>query len=191
MSESQLLHYLSFYGIGIAWILVVFFGCRFLLQYFVHKLIKRLAKDKGLRGQELEQRIRTVWQLFLSIGNILIYLIAILMILKLLGFNITPILSGLGILGIALGFGAQSLIKDFISGIFMLLENQYGVGDDIEILAPHGSRGKVVKMTIRSTILKDKTGRLHYISNGSITNIVNYSKKYSSETRGKSLKKRH
>jgi small conductance mechanosensitive channel len=98
------------------------------------------------------------------------------MILKLLGFNIAPILGGLGILGIAVGFGAQSLIKDFIAGIFMLLENQYGVGDDIEILVPRGSRGRVLKVTIRSTVLKDKKGKINYISNGSITNVVNYSK---------------
>ncbi len=94
------------------------------------------------------------------------------MTLSLFGVDITPILAGAGVIGLAIGFGAQSLVKDIVSGLFILVENQYGIGDKIKI----GSfEGQVFKITMRSTVLRDDEGRTFYISNGLIKDIVNFS----------------
>lgn len=92
--------------------------------------------------------------------------------LNLSGVDIRPILASAGIIGLAVGFGAQSLVKDFVSGLFILIENQYGVGDRVKI----GSfEGNVVKITMRSTVLMDDEKNKHYISNGLVKNVTNMS----------------
>jgi len=191
MSNIEIMSYLKTYGIGIIWILIVFFGARIFLHYVVKKIINSFFIEKNNQDSNIEQRVKTLWGLFSNIGNVAIYVIILLMILRLVGIDITPILGGIGVVGVALGFGAQSLVKDFISGIFMLLENQYNVGDEVEILCPKGSRGKVVKITIRSTIIKDSDGNINYIANGSITNVVNYSKKEIISHSPISIKRKH
>jgi len=99
----------------------------------------------------------------------IIYSIAFLMILSEFNFSITPILTGAGIAGIAISFGAQSLVKDFISGFFIILENQYNVGDEIKV---GDFQGKVVKVTFRTTVLKDKHENIIHILNSETKNIV-------------------
>lgn len=91
-----------------------------------------------------------------------------------MGVDTRPILAGIGIIGLAVGFGAQSLVKDFISGIFILLENQYMVGEKVKI---GSSEGEVVKISMRSTVLKDESGARHHIANSSAKNVINYSRK--------------
>jgi len=92
------------------------------------------------------------------------------MILNLFGVDIRPILAGVGVIGLAIGFGAQSLVKDFVSGLFILVENQYRIGDKVKI---GSSEGNVIRITMRSTVLKDEEGKIYYISNGSIKNVIN------------------
>ncbi|MCG2809802.1 MAG: mechanosensitive ion channel family protein, partial [Candidatus Portnoybacteria bacterium] len=105
-------------------------------------------------------------------GNVAIYVIILLMVLSLFGLDITPILAGAGVIGLAIGFGAQSLVKDFVSGLFILIENQYDMGDRVKI----GTfEGRVVKITMRSTVLRDDEGKTFYISNGLINNVINLS----------------
>ena len=94
------------------------------------------------------------------------------MILNLFGIDIRPILAGAGVIGLAIGFGAQSLVKDFVSGLFILVENQYGIGDKIKI---GNFEGNVTRITMRSTVLKDETGKTYYIANGMIKDIINMS----------------
>ena len=96
------------------------------------------------------------------------------MVLNLFNIDIRPILAGAGIIGLAIGFGTQSLVKDFVSGLFILIENQYGIGDKVKL---GNFEGEVVKITMRSTVLKDKEGKTCYISNGSIKDIINMSQK--------------
>jgi len=79
-------------------------------------------------------------------------------------------LAGVGVIGLAIGFGAQSLVKDFVSGLFILVENQYRIGDKVKI---GSSEGNVIRITMRSTVLKDEEGKIYYISNGSIKNVIN------------------
>jgi small conductance mechanosensitive channel len=90
----------------------------------------------------------------------------------LFGVDIRPILAGAGVIGLAIGFGAQSLVKDFVSGLFILIENQYDIGDKVKI---GSSEGNVIRITMRSTVLRDEEGKTYYISNGSIKDVINMS----------------
>jgi small conductance mechanosensitive channel len=94
--------------------------------------------------------------------------------LAIAGINVGPLLASAGILGIALGFGAQALVKDYISGIFLILEDQFGLGDEVEI----GTiRGTVIDVALRVTKVRDSDGRLWYIRNGEILNVANHNRK--------------
>lgn len=127
-----------------------------------------------------EKRAETLGHIIIATGNIVIYGIILLMVLSLFGVDIRPILAGAGVIGLAVGFGAQTLVKDFVSGLFILIENQYGIGDKVKI----GSfEGKVIKITMRSTVLKDEEGKLYYMSNGSISNVTNLSQQIKSDNK--------
>jgi moderate conductance mechanosensitive channel len=116
-----------------------------------------------------EKRGRTIAQLLRSVGRVVIVTIAILLTFNAF-INIAPILAGAGILGLAVSFGAQSLVRDIISGFFILLENQFAVGDVIEAA---GKSGVVEKMTMRVVVLRDLEGTMHVIPNGQINVVSN------------------
>lgn len=130
------------------------------------------------RAQESrrQQRMKTLANVGRSIAAIVIWTWAVLAILDQLGVNVAPLIASAGIVGVAIGFGAQSLVKDFFSGAFILLENQYGVGDTIEV---NGVTGEVEEMTLRVTTLRDIDGALWYIRNGDIDQVGNHSIRYS------------
>lgn len=90
--------------------------------------------------------------------------------------NLVPILASAGVLGAIIGFGAQSIIRDFISGAFIIIENQFRVGDDVEV---DGAVGKVEHITLRSTVIRDDAGSVHYIANGSVFHTINKTMGYS------------
>lgn len=139
--------------------------------------IVRGAMNPDRYASEREERLRerTVASLVTTIVRITIALVAFMVILSELGVDIGPLLAGAGVLGFAVGFGAQSLIKDFIAGIFIVLENQYRVGDVVRI----GTiSGKVKKITTRITVLRDQDGNVHYIPNGSIATATNMTMEY-------------
>jgi small conductance mechanosensitive channel len=94
--------------------------------------------------------------------------------LAIAGINVGPLLASAGILGVAVGFGAQTLVKDYISGIFLILEDQFGLGDEVEIGTIHGT---VVDVALRVTQVRDSDGRLWYIRNGEILNVANHNRK--------------
>jgi moderate conductance mechanosensitive channel len=116
-----------------------------------------------------EKRGRTISQLLRSVGRVVIVTIAILLTFNAF-INIAPILAGAGILGLAVSFGAQSLVRDIISGFFILLENQFAVGDVIEAA---GKSGVVERMTMRVVVLRDLEGTMHVIPNGEIKVVSN------------------
>ena len=110
----------------------------------------------------------------MSIGSVAIYLVAVFLLLGLLGVDLRPVLAGAGIIALAIGFGTQSLVKDLVSGLLILIENQYSIGDQVKI----GSfEGEVIRITMRSTVLRDAEGAVYYISNGSVSNVINRSQK--------------
>jgi small conductance mechanosensitive channel len=116
-----------------------------------------------------EKRGHTISQLLRSVGRVVIITIAVLLTFNVF-INIAPILAGAGILGLAISFGAQSLVRDIISGFFILLENQFAVGDVIEA---GGKSGSVERMTMRVVVLRDLEGAMHVIPNGEIKVVSN------------------
>ena len=125
-------------------------------------------------GTPTGKRLTTLTGLIKGAVSTLIIAIAGFMILEEFGFNLAPLIASAGIVGLAIGFGAQALVKDIISGAFLLAENQFSEGDEVEI---SGKRGKVEKITLRTVHIRDKDGTLHVVPNGAITMVSNFSKK--------------
>ncbi len=159
-------------AVDIIWIAILFFFGRLILKLIVKRLLQTVDDGDDTRASQKEKRVETLSHVILLIGNIVIYAIILFMILILFGVDIRPILAGAGIIGLAIGFGAQSLVKDFVSGLFILVENQYSIGDRVKI---GGFEGKVIRITMRSTALCDDEGKTFYISNGSIKDVTNLS----------------
>jgi small conductance mechanosensitive channel len=128
-------------------------------------------KDIEKRQKTLSGLFKNVWRaLFITIG-------ALILFTKLFpGVSLAPLFASAGIIGVAFGFGAQSLVKDFISGIFIISENQYRVGDIIEI---EGATGTVERIGARSTVIRDADGNVHYFPNGIVQHVINKTMGYS------------
>jgi small conductance mechanosensitive channel len=131
-----------------------------------------VAIDGLVPAQRRRQRAEAVGALLRSLGTAVIVVVATLVILARLGVNVGPLIAGAGVVGIALGFGAQSLVKDFISGVFMVFEDQYGVGDVVDTGSVVGT---VEDVGLRITRVRDLNGVVWYIRNGEIVNLGNRS----------------
>jgi len=139
-------------------------------------LISRTRKNQEEESAETEKRINTLAGILKGVGRIIIWSIFMMIILKRLGIDIAPILAGAGILGLAVGFGAQELVRDVISGFFMLLENQIRTGDVARI---NGTSGLVERIELRTTTLRDTEGIVHIFQNGKISTMSNLTKEWS------------
>lgn len=146
--------------------------CRFLIG----KIQQFFEDDDPTTRSEREKRAETLTRILGHFATIAVWFFAGMMILKELGVEIAPILAGAGIAGLAIGFGAQSLVKDFLSGIFIVIENEYRVGDVVRIA---DTSGLVEKITLRTTTLRDLEGRVHIIPNGEIKVVTNMTKEWS------------
>jgi moderate conductance mechanosensitive channel len=137
----------------------------------VLKRVERAISDSDPGSLSLqEQRARTLVSLLRSIGRVVIAVITLFTVLGALGLNLGPLLAGAGVVGLAISFGAQSLVKDVISGLFILLENQFGVGDVVRL---EGVSGVVERMTLRVVMLRDTHGVVHIVPNGQIKKVSN------------------
>jgi len=178
ISLEQLILWLLTKGVKILLILIVAFGITQILKIFLGRFLRGLIKKKErlekAKVKLEEERIHTLERVLVSIIRVIIWTIAIITILPELGVNITPLLTGLGIGGLALGFGAKNLIQDYISGLFILIEDQFRVGEEVEI---GGKKGKVIDFNLRRTVLEDKEGVLHFIPNSQIKVATNFSRK--------------
>ncbi len=148
-----------------------------IIAFILSRLLKiasrhlaELSNRAGLPSALRAQQIRTLSSVIYSVGVFVIMFLAALQILPLLGINMGPLLASAGIAGLAIGFGAQTLVHDFINGFFILVENQYDIGDTIKIAAVQGA---VEDMTLRRTVLRDDNGSLHTVPNGQITIVTN------------------
>lgn len=183
--------------IAIAVIVVV----AFVLRLLIHRAIDRLTREpdpdkppmllrplrergrdalaRGMGNTTLRerrnQRARTIGSVLKSFTSVTVLSIAVVEVLDQLGVNIAPLLASAGIVGVALGFGAQNLVKDFLSGIFMILEDQYGVGDIIDL---GEASGTVEAVGLRVTTLRDYQGTVWYFRNGTVTRVGNKSQDY-------------
>jgi small conductance mechanosensitive channel len=141
-------------------------------------MIKRTVSHTmvGKSKTAIKKRTDTLSNVFIQTGMVFVGVVAIFTIVAELGINIAPALAGLGVAGIAVGFGAQSLVKDIFNGILILLENQYGIGDVVKIA---GITGLVEDVTLRRTVLRDLDGIVHSIPNSEIGVASNYTKEWS------------
>lgn len=139
--------------------------------------IFRIRRRTPLRGND--RRDTTILKLLQNIVVYLVYFSAIVGILSSLGIQIAGLLAGAGVAGLAIGFGAQSLVKDVITGFFIIFEDQFGVGDYIKLT---GGEGTVVEIGLRTTKIQGPTGEQYIIPNGGITNVTNYSVNNTSAT---------
>jgi len=156
------------------------------LRWVLQRLVLRLASraERGVIPDRLDalaaarraQRAATMATLFNSIITIVLIAVVGTMILSEIGVNIAPIIASAGIIGLALGFGAQSLVKDFLAGIFIFMEDQYGVGDVVDLGEAVGS---VEAVTLRMTRLRDVNGTVWYVPNGEIMRVGNQSQNWS------------
>jgi small conductance mechanosensitive channel len=158
-------------------ILLVTFVLLKLLGFTTRKVIQ-LSKSKALRTDAHLQQIRTVVGVARSIGVFAIIFIAFMQALPLFDIDIKPLLASAGIAGLAIGFGAQTLVKDVINGFFILVENQFEVGDVITVRAS-GVTGAVEEISMRRTTLRDGDGTLHVVPNSAIQVVSNMTRDWS------------
>src|SRR5580692_10017943 len=174
------------------WIPLIKSAVRVLLTVFGAWLITRIAgnllrrlrlyaasimeRHGGGSDPEIEKRAATVVAVFRLLIGSLVWSIAMVMVLIELGFKIEPLLASLGVAGLALGLGAQTLIKDWLGGLFLLLEDQIRIGDAVTI---NGVSGVVTEINLRTTVLRAESGAVYTISNGSITMLANLTREYS------------
>ncbi|MBI4913727.1 MAG: mechanosensitive ion channel family protein [Acidobacteria bacterium] len=143
----------------------------------IGKAVRRAVDDGNDEvTTDAERRAETLSTVLNNAARVLVVVFFLLMTLQEFGVNIQPLLAGSAVAGVALGFGAQALVKDVISGFFLLMENQFGVGDIISVDDKHV--GTVERMTLRVTQIRDAEGRAHYLPNGSITRLVVLSKDF-------------
>jgi moderate conductance mechanosensitive channel len=171
-----------------------------LLRYVLHRGIRRLTdgartgrvpqllrplRDRAAASlreaapqivERRTQRAQTIGSVLRSFTTLLVFGVAFVMILGEFGMNLAPILASAGVVGVAIGFGAQNLVRDFLSGIFMMLEDQYGVGDTVD-LGP--ASGTVESIGLRVTTIRDAEGTLWYVRNGEISRVGNHSQHFS------------
>ncbi len=173
VTDWLLTHGLRIAGILIAAV-VIDFILRRMIPHAVRPAVARQMRDKP--EEEIEQRVRTLVGVLQGAGRVVIIVWALFTILPEAGVNVTPILASVGIAGIALGFGAQSLVKDLISGLFILLEGQYSKGDVVNVA---GTTGLVEEVGLRRTVLRDLDGIVHYVPNGEIAVASNFTQEWS------------
>ncbi len=163
-------------GIPVLLIIIVSFVLYRLVSLAIPRLVEKYLKlrAKGRHSRLWYQnRTQTLATVLTTTAGAVIGLIAVFMLLGEFGVNITPLLAGAGVLGVAIGFGAQSLIKDFISGLFIFLEDHYNKGDVVEVA---GRVGTVEEINLRRTVLRDLDGIVHSIPNGEISTSSNYTR---------------
>jgi small conductance mechanosensitive channel len=190
-SISNFWEFLQGVPLRILIIVVIAIVSRVVLVALLNRIVKKMSEQgrkerlgesrKAERTQELsevlmtqrrKQRAEAVGTLLRSIITAVVVGIAMLLILPILGIDIAPLLASAGVLGVALGFGAQSLVKDYLSGIFLVFEDQYGVGDMVDL---GEAVGVVEEVTLRVTRLRDLSGVVWYVRNGEILRVANQS----------------
>jgi len=161
------------------WVVLLIVGGAWLVRRFgemvVTTIVRRTMRHRAhgdLTEEDIKKRQDTLISMFSAILRVLVWLVAAFSVVRQIfpGLDLTPILASASIIGVAVGFGAQTLIKDFLSGLFIILENQYRVGDVVSI---DSAQGTVEQISLRSTIIRDNDGSVHYIPNGSISHAIN------------------
>jgi len=168
--------WIASHGLRLVLIVVAAWIAKKVLVAAIKTIERHFEQENGGVPTETEKRAKTLTSIIHTTLLVAIYAIVLITIISELGIQIGPLLAGAGIAGLAIGFGAQSLVKDVINGFFLLLENQIRVGDVVEIA---GVGGLVESVNLRTTRLRDLQGRLHIIPNGTIETVTNFTKDWS------------
>lgn len=173
---KNILSWLANEGLTIILICLIAWALYHVVNFIVENIVRRVIRKtryNQMTDLDLEKRQNTVASLVSTLLRIFILITAALMLIKQFfpHINYTPIFASAGIIGVAIGFGAQSLIKDFLTGLFIITENQYRVGDVVDL--DNGATGAVERVGIRSTVLRDADGNVHYIPNGNVGHVIN------------------
>lgn len=146
------------------------------LRHIKPLMLKHLESDSDLDSSEMEKRLETLISILRSTIKVVVWLVIGMLILRKIGIDIAPIIAGAGIVGLAVGFGAQELVRDFITGFFMLMENQIREGD---VAIINGTGGLVEHVGMRTIVLRDLSGVVHVFQNGKINTLSNMTKNWS------------
>lgn len=176
LTPERLAEWAAVSGLRIGLVLVLSWVILHVVGLVVARIKEDVASASTLDVIERAKRAQTLGSLIQNTVTVVVSSIATLIVLRELSVDITPILTGAGIVGLAVGFGAQSLVKDIISGFFLILENQVRVGDVANI---DGTGGLVERITLRTIILRDEAGAVHVFPNGSIQRLSNLTKDFS------------
>jgi small conductance mechanosensitive channel len=178
MPEIFSIEWLKDSGISILIIIAIAAAVYFVLRHLIPLIIKQTMAQhmKGRLEEDIKKRSKTLSSVLIKTSLIIIVIFALFTILPEFGVNITAMLAGLGVIGIAVGFAAQNLIRDYLNGIFILLEDQYDIGDVVRV---GGIAGLVEEISLRRTILRDLDGIVHSIPNGEIKAASNFTQGYS------------
>jgi small conductance mechanosensitive channel len=165
---------------GLLIIIILFFAALRVIRFSMKKMrrafINRADRKDKIDSEEAEKRISTLTSIIHGVIKIILWVVFLMIVLQKFGINIAPILAGAGIVGLAVGFGAQELVRDFITGFFMILENHIRRGD---VAIINGTGGLVEKIEFRTITLRDFSGTVHVFQNGKITTISNMTKDWS------------
>ncbi|NGQ96088.1 mechanosensitive ion channel family protein [Brevibacillus sp. SYP-B805] len=159
-------------GLALVKIIAIIIAAKVVVS-LTHAFVNRIFQNReGSRIQFERRRVDTLRVLINNVTTYIIYFLAILMVLKQLGFDLQPVLVSAGVVGLAVGFGAQSLVRDVITGFFIIFEDQFAVGDVVTI---NNFNGTVQEIGLRVTRIRSWTGEVHIIPNGSIKQVTNFS----------------
>jgi small conductance mechanosensitive channel len=159
--------------------IVLILGVAYLTRRITGRALRKVLNDyitkvdHTISRKVKDERVKTLGAVISNLTSLLIWGVAVLITLSELAINIAPLIAGVGVMGLGVGFASQTLVKDYISGFFILFENQFNVGDEIEI---GGKRGAVRDLSLRTTILEDGEGSLHIVPNSKITTVTRYEK---------------
>lgn len=154
--------------INSSFILLIGLITNFLVQKLIKKTIQKVQKNTLGKNKKLTPRLQTLQGVLNNASSMLIWGILFVMLFSKWGFNILPIITGAGVIGLAVGFGSQTLVRDVVTGFFILLENQFNKGDVIEVV---GIKGKVKEINLRTITLESEDGTIHIIPNSQVTRV--------------------
>jgi len=171
---ETILNYVKDHAFNVFLIIIVSSFIRKMFVTISNTAVHRSLKiENFIDEREMHQREDTINSILRQLISVFIYTIALLSILSELGIDIAPLIASAGIAGVALGFGAQTVVKDYLAGFYILAENQYRIGDVVQLTAGGVVTGTVEKLTLRQTTLRDLDGQVHYVGNGTIEIATN------------------
>ena len=147
-----------------------------LLRRLEPRMVARMKAAQEIDDTEVEKRIATLFGILMAIVRAVVWTVAAMLVLRNIGIDIAPILAGAGVVGLTVGFGAQELARDMISGFFLLLENHVRTGDVVQV---NGTGGLVESVGLRTIVLRDMSGTVHVFQNGKVNTLANMTKEWS------------